>query len=94
MKKIGRVHWVLHHLPFDFKNAYNLQYDYALHRYCFYRNFRYNLLDCFIVVRTSKKCFRAMYYNYKYKYITYFSEKSSILLVKKMYKIFKTFEFS
>lgn len=35
--KGGRVHWLLWCLPPDFKRAYKLYFNYAYHRYCFYR---------------------------------------------------------
>ncbi len=91
MKRLGRVHWLLHNLPIDFKNKYRLEYDYVTHNYIFYRNYRWSILDCFIIVRTSRKCFRCMYYNRNNKTLLYFSRKTSIAMASEMYRIYKNF---
>lgn len=76
-KKICRVHWLLHNLSTDFKGRYILYYDYSLHRYLFYRMSGRKLHDLFSVVRTSKRCFRVMYFNTAAGVQEYFSCRTS-----------------
>lgn len=59
---LGRVHWLLWNLPAWFKAMYNIDFDYRFHRYVFTRFENNELIDCFIVIRTSKRCFRTMVY--------------------------------
>ena len=61
--KGGRVHWILHNLPSEFKAAYKLYYNYASHNYVFIRLIgkTKRLYDVFVVQRTSKHYFRVMY---------------------------------
>lgn len=62
----GRVHWLLWALRGEFIHVYQVHYDYLYHNYAFirYRPHRYNsVLDMFIVVRSSKKCWRVSYAN-------------------------------
>lgn len=78
----GRVHWLLWNLSPLFKGRYKLRFDYAYHNYVFYRVYgidqRSNRLkDCFIIIRTSKRCFRLMYYNDAYRLYIYESFKTS-----------------
>ena len=84
-----RVHWLLITLPIDFRRSYRKIYDYDRHNYCFYRNRGYSLLDCFIVVRSSSKCWRIMYVNCKNKDILYFSCRLCSEVVSIMYSLFK-----
>lgn len=72
----GRVHWLLWCLPKAFKKAYRLRYDYEYHNYHFARYYEraHSPVDEFIVIRTSKHCFRCMYFNYETSYFEYFSE--------------------
>ena len=90
MKK-SRIHWLLHKLPKDFKMSYRLYYDYKFHRYLFYRNYRYSLRDVFIIVRTSRKCWRVSYVNTYCNRLDYFSCKSLDVLIEFMYSIFLNF---
>ena len=60
---ISRVHWLLDDISLDFRLAYVLVYNYAYHRYCFYRKRRKTMYDMFIIVRTSKRCWRVSYVN-------------------------------
>ena len=61
---IARVHWLLWNLSPKFKGFYKLRFDYRFHSYVFYRNYYSSkrLLEFYSIVRTSKKCFRLMYY--------------------------------
>ena len=63
----GRVHWLIWALRGEFLRVYESHYDYLSHNYVFvrYRPHRYNrILDIFIVIRTSKKCWRCSYFNH------------------------------
>lgn len=90
--KIGKVHWLLHNLPLDFKKSYKCYFDYACHNYIFYRNKGYIVLDCFIVIRTSRKCFRVMYFNNNFKIFQYFSTRTSLETSNIMYKLYLNFD--
>lgn len=72
----GRVHWLLLCLRKEFKRSYKLRYDYEYHNYHFTRYGKRTPIDEFIVVRTSKKCFRVMYFNFRNTYFEYFSERT------------------
>lgn len=84
-----RVHWLLLSLPLDFLRSYNLFYDYDRHNYCFYRRKGYSLFDCFVIVRSSSKCWRLTYVNSKTKNILYFSFRSCREVIDKMYYLYK-----
>lgn len=86
-----RVHWLLILIPKDFRTAYIYNYDYYEHRYSFYRQRKGKLLDCFIIVRSSSKCWRVCYMNTRYKINTYFSCRYSSEVVKQMYDIYSTY---
>lgn len=85
----GRVHWLLWHLRRDFKNAYQLQYNYSEHRYMFYRMQGHSVYDVFIVVRTSKSCWRCMYSNSVFDTLEYFSTQTSKQMALRMWLQFK-----
>lgn len=79
---IGRVHWLLWDLSPQFKCYYTLLFDYSKHNYVFYRNYCNNrskrLKEIFIVIRTSKHCFRVTHYNditKDFQYKTFSSSK-------------------
>ena len=59
--KGGRVHWLLWHLPAEFKGAYELYYNYDKHDYVFARHDGRKLYDVFVVKHTSKHWWRVMY---------------------------------
>ena len=86
---IGRVHWLLWHLEREFKQEYILSFDYATHSYLFYRMKKRQLYDVFVVVRTSKRCFRVMYANTRTNEIQYFSCLRSINTARRMWYIYK-----
>lgn len=66
-KNLCRVHWLLLDLSSDFKGYYKLLFDYAEHKYVFYRTYcnqrSPRLKEIYIVIRSSKRCYRLMYYN-------------------------------
>lgn len=67
--KGGRVHWLIYRLSGDFKRKYYISYDYSKHSYLFLRNYggfsfkKLRCTDMFIVVRTSKLCWRVTSHN-------------------------------
>lgn len=70
----GRVHWFLMFLSKDFVRAYKLSFDYEYHNYYFARHEGRTVIDEFIIIRTSRSCFRCMYFHHKNNYFEYFSE--------------------
>lgn len=87
--KGGRVHWLIWNLPPEFKNSYRLFYNYASHNYMFYRNKGFSIYDIFIVVRTSKRCFRVSYVNTETSEFQTFSCTKSKHAAHRMWYIFK-----
>jgi len=86
----GRVHWLLWHLPGEFKRAYKLRFDYEYHNYHFTRySNRFTPIDEYIIVRTSRRCFRCMYFNYETTYFEYFSEETSKEMADHLMRFFK-----
>lgn len=89
----GRVHWFLEFLPLRFTAEYEIRYDYEYHNYFMirYRNKRYRsrAVDCYVVVRTSRHCFRCMYYNFTTNYFEYFSAISAKKLADKVLTLFE-----
>ena len=73
----GRVHWLLLFLPRNFTRVYTLQFDYEYHNYHFVRYDARTPIDEYIIIRTSRNCFRCMYFNYKTTYFDYFSEQTA-----------------
>ena len=75
----GRVHWLIMFLSREFKRAYKLRFDYEYHNYHFtrYNEGSKTPRDEFIIIRTSRSCFRAMYFNYVNTYFVYFSEETA-----------------
>lgn len=86
--KGGRVHWILHALPTEFKGAYLYEYNYKYHKYVFYRLTGHRLYDVFIVMRTSKHYFRAVYCNVVSQEYELFGHYSPERIAEKMYDIF------
>jgi hypothetical protein len=64
--KGGRVHWLVWALRGHFLKDYQCDYNYLYHNYRFVRyaenRVRY-VVDEFLVIRTSKRCWRVMYWN-------------------------------
>lgn len=85
---LARVHWLIWNLEKEFKKEYEKSFDYAYHKYTFYRYEGKKLYDIFIVVRTSKRCFRVMYSNIHTKEIQYFSCYKSSHVARRMWYIY------
>lgn len=73
--KGGRVHWVLYDLSMYVRSTYTIKFRYECHDYVLYRIWKGKLIDVFIVKRTSKRCYRTLYYA-KNGEIFYFSAKN------------------
>lgn len=86
---ISRVHWLLFNLSTEFKGAYSLVYDYSNHKYLFYRTENRKIYDLFVVVRSSKHCFRVVYANTRTKDIQYFSCRKSSICARRMYYLWQ-----
>lgn len=56
-------HWFLIFLDKSIYRRYKIKYDYVTHNYFLYENSRFLVKSCFIIIRTSEKCFRVSYYN-------------------------------
>lgn len=85
------VHWLAMELGGEFTKSYRLSYNHSFHNYhyCRYRN--RTLIDEFIVIRTSKRCYRVMYFNEDFKHFQYFSVKSYRECAAKMIEIYSIF---
>ncbi len=92
--KGGRVHWLLHSLPFAFKASYILSYDYSRHNYVFYRMHGRRLFDVFIVHQTSKHYWRMSYCCLFTQYYEFFGYHKTLVLAEKMCELWRenTFE--
>lgn len=88
----GRVHWLSDELAGEFGKAYRRTYNYRNHHYRFYRMRKRTLIDEFLVVRTSKRCYRVIYFNQDFKFFLYFSSKNYIECANKMREIFSIFK--
>lgn len=81
--KGGRVHWLIYRLSADFKRKYYVNYDYSKHSYLFLRNYggfslkKLRRSDMFIVVRTSKMCWRVTSHNMPFGSSEYASFRDS-----------------
>lgn len=73
----SRVHWLLWHLPPFFKAVYRLYYCYDTHNYKFIRYRHRTPLDEFTIIRTSKHCFRVVYFSFISREIVYKSFNTS-----------------
>lgn len=64
--KGGRVHWLILNLSNQFKSSFICSYHYNKHNYSFYRYIGHSkrLFDLFVIVRTSKRCFKLVYTNF------------------------------
>jgi hypothetical protein len=86
---ICRVHWLLHNLEREFKANYKLSFNYANHSYMFYRMNGKKIKDVFIVVRTSKRCWRVSYANTETTEYQSFTCKKSVNVARRMWYIYK-----
>ena len=87
--KGGRVHWLLWHLPSEFKGAYKLYYNYAKHNYIFERRIGRQLYDVFIVKQTSTHYWRVMYANAQTQEYECFGYKNTLILAEYMFELYK-----
>jgi len=86
------VHWLISALAGEFTKAYKLSYNRRFHHYRFYRFRKRTLIDEFLVVRTSKRCYRVMYFNEDFKHFQYFSAKNYRDCAERMRGIFKAIQ--
>lgn len=89
------VFWLLEALKGEFMLKYEYTNCRCKHNYRFARYRKRTLIDEFIIIRTSKKCYRVMYFNADYNYFTYFTESNYTSCsehMKKIYFIFKALE--
>lgn len=87
----GRVHWLLLFLRKEFNRVYRLSFDYEYHNYRFARYEGRTMVDEFLVVRTSRSCFRVIYFNAETTYFYYFSEPTARECADHMYEVFLKF---
>lgn len=85
----SRVHWLIYNLPSCITRAYKLEFDYLYHNYFLVRYKGRRLCDLFVVVRSSRRCWRCMYYHSDYTYFEYFSEKTSADMARHIEKIYR-----
>lgn len=86
-----RVHWLLYELPTEFKGAYKLRWEYAEHKYIFYRmdgNTK-KVYDIFIINRSKyHRYFRACYCNVSRNTIEFFGSRKPSMIAEKMYDLY------
>lgn len=87
--KGGRVHWLLWHLPPEFKGKYELYYNYATHNYVFLRHSGRKLFDVFIVLQTSKHWFRCMYACPEHQKYECFGYRNTRIIAEYMFELYK-----
>lgn len=87
------VHWLRLELAGTFLKAYNLRYCKRLHNYRFARYNKRTLIDEFLVVRTSKRCYRVIYFNDEHDFFLYFSSKNYRDCAERMKGIYGIFKF-
>lgn len=56
-------HFFIWFLDKTLLKTYTIKYDYARHNYFIYKNKRFDVVQSFLVCRTSEKCFRLTVYN-------------------------------
>ena len=90
--KGNRWHWLLIDLRGEFLINYNLSYDYKKDAYFFESDSKkVSERNYFIVIRTSRHCFRMMYYDKVSKESIYKSFENSYYCAKEMKRIFKQY---
>ena len=89
--KGGRVHWLLWHLPSDFKGAYRLYYNYKRHNYVFVRHSGRQVYDVFIVQQSSRHWWKVMYANCEKQKYEYFGYRNTRIIAEKMYELYIEF---
>lgn len=86
------VHWLISALAGDFTRAYKLSNNIKHHNYKFARYNKRTLIDEFIVIRTSKRCYRVMYFNENFQHFQYFSASNYRECADKMISIYNVFK--
>lgn len=89
-KDIARVHWLLWHLPADFKKAYTLSFNYEYHHYTFVRYSGRRLLDVFIIMQTSRHYWQVMYTNTQTNRFEHFGYRNTRIIAQKMIEIYES----
>ena len=87
--KGGRVHWLLWHLPRDFRACYELYYNYDKHNYVFARHDGRKLFDVFIIEHSSKHWWRGMYSCPKLQIYEHFGYKTTKIIAEIMYELYR-----
>lgn len=90
-----RVFWLNDELVGAFTKAYKLIHSPKTHNYRYARYKKRTLIDEFLIVRTSKKCYRVIYFNNDFKYFYYFSArnyKECACRMKGIYNIIRCLE--
>lgn len=86
------VHWLISELAGDFTRAYRLSYNIKNHNYHFSRFNKRTMIDEFNIIRTSKRCYRVMYFNEEFKHFQYFSASNYRECAARMISIFNVFK--
>lgn len=86
------MHWLSDELIGEFGRAYHRSYNYRFHNYRFSRYNKRTLIDEFLVVRTSKRCYRVIYYNEQFQFFRYFSASNYKECADKMRAIYNVFK--
>lgn len=86
---VARVHWLLFELPSEFKGAYTLCWEYANHRYIFYRMKKGTIYDIFIVNRSKyHRYFKCVYCNVAKNEVEFFGGRKPKNIAEKMYDLY------
>lgn len=88
------VYWLDMELCGEFSKAYKCSCcsKTKQHNYRYAREYRNKLIDEFLVVRTSKRCYRVIYYNVEFNFLTYFSESNYVDCANHMKLIYECFK--
>jgi len=80
--KGGRVHWFTLVLPRLLHTHYEIKFKYATHHYrCTFKTARRERFDEYLIIRTSEKCYRVMYYDNPERIFEYKSFRSAPELI-------------
>lgn len=86
-RNIGRVHWLLWHLPKSFCVKHRIMYNYAYHNYTFLRYRRRTLRSVFIVVQTSRHYWQCTYVNLETQHYEHFGYRNTKRIAEKMVEL-------
>ena len=87
--KGGRVHWLIYHLPSEFKGAYEIYYNYAKHNYLFVRHAGRKVYDVFIIKQTSTHYWRGMYVNAETQKYECFGADNTRIIAEIMIELYR-----